>query len=139
MCKPQFGKDQNDVFIKVIANEPTDSPVAPSSVHKEQSVQVIKLANCVICTSDSLSAFFTSYTNTDMCLHYHRDIIRAITDGNCDPTAILFCKGNYVSLLFGTHSTADNAASKKSDLKESCAGEFVFHSVHQSRAINNDT
>ena len=78
--KEDLSEDQNDVFVEIVAYEPADAPIAPSSMHKQESVQVEELTKGVIGGADSLGAFLASHTNTNMRLHNHRDIIGSITN-----------------------------------------------------------
>jgi hypothetical protein len=47
-----------------------------------------------------------------MCLHNHWHIVCSVSNWYSNPVAVLFCKRNHISLLFGTHSTTDDTTSK---------------------------
>ena len=71
-------------------------------------MQVEELTCGIICGADSLSAFFTANTNSNVSFHNHGNIICTVTDGKSDPFSITFGKCNDISFLFGRNTAADD-------------------------------
>jgi len=70
-------------------------------MHKKQTLQEAELGDGNIARHDSLHSFSATDPNPNICLLNHADIVRAITDCQCDFTGASFHKPSHKCFLLG--------------------------------------
>lgn len=73
-------EDKYHIFVEVVANEHSNSSIAPSTMSHDELLEELEFADCIVSTSNSLCPFFTSNTNSYVSFHDHWHIIGSITD-----------------------------------------------------------
>lgn len=68
-AEPDVHQSKGNGFIQEVTQKAADTMVRPVAMDQQQSVQELKLCQCKVCIPDSLTIFYTTYTNSYMC-HY---------------------------------------------------------------------
>jgi len=109
-------------------------------MNKQQRFQKLKLTDSIISCSSRLLSFFTKYTNSDMCLKYHVNIISSITDGHCyflwEP---LSNPVNNISLLFWRNSTSKYHVTIITHCKELILQKLITIDGYKRCTCNDDS
>ena len=79
-CKIHFSEHQYNILVEIVADHPGDSSVSPASMDQEQSVEVSELADSIVSTPDSLTAFFASDAHSDVCFEDHAHVVGSIAN-----------------------------------------------------------
>ena len=75
--------------------------------HK-QSMQIEELTDYEVSCPYCLRTFFASDSNSNMSFNNHGYVIGPISNGDCDPVAIILGQTHHISLLLGGYSAADD-------------------------------
>ena len=85
MVFPDLKKEENrsvaNIFKERILDQTGNSEVAQGPVYKDQSFQILKSSNYVICVVCRLSTFLTRYTDTNFGLLNHRHVVCTVSNG----------------------------------------------------------
>ena len=133
-----FSKNEHNVLVEVIADNPADSTIAPSAMDQKESMKVKELAEGVVSGTHGLRAFFTSHTDSNMGFHDHRHIIGSVTDRKRDPFAVFLGKTDYVRLLLRWDTTTNYRGGKQAQPEEFPAQSFWWEDKAQSWPIDDD-
>ncbi len=73
----------NYYIIEQIENKYRGSSIEKITMNEQSSLEMLKLSECKISRSSSVSSLLSEYTNANMCLLNHAHIVCTVTDGAC--------------------------------------------------------
>lgn len=111
--------DVYHIFVEVIQDERGVPSIGFSAVHKHEGLEMLELADSVICTSRCLLTFFTKDTHSNVSFQNHTNVICTIANRQRGFIWELFSDhGDDVSFLLGWYSAGEHDIWKISGCQE---------------------
>ena len=103
-AEPELGDHEQDVFVEDVDHQVGVATVALSPMHKQKSLQELKLADGVVSCSGGLLSFEARDAYSHVGLGDHVDIVGAVPNGQGASSGVLLPNElHYLCLLLGRH------------------------------------